>query len=42
MEYRHPRPGRVSGLSHSDCELWHKFLWQETFTLLSLSTQKYI
>ena len=28
-------------LSHSDGELWHNFLKQETYTQLLLSTQEY-
>ena len=41
MECLHPGTCRVAGSSHSDGELWHNFLGQETHTQLPLSTQEY-
>ena len=41
MEWLHPGTCRVACLIHSDGELWHNFLRQETYTQLSLSTQEY-
>ena len=38
-EWKHSRPCRDAGLSHSDDELWHNFFGQETYTQLPLSTQ---
>ena len=34
MEVLHPGHCRVAGSSHSDGELWHNFLGQETHTQL--------
>ena len=41
MEGLHPGPCRIAGSSHSNGELWHNFLGQETHTQLPLSTQEY-
>ena len=41
MEGLHSGPCRVASSSHSDSELWHNFLGQETHTQLPLSTQEY-
>ena len=41
MEGLHPGPCRVAGSSHSDGELWHNFLGQETHIQLPLLTQEY-
>ena len=41
MESLHPGPSRVECLCHSDGELWHNFLKQETNTHLLLSNQDY-
>ena len=38
MEGLHLGPCRVAGLSHSDGELWHNFLGQETYTQLPLDS----
>ena len=40
-EWKHLEPCRVASPSHSDGELWHNSLGQETYTQLPLLTQEY-
>ena len=41
MELLHPGPCSGAGLSHSDGELWHNVLGQETYTQLPFLTREY-